>query len=159
MLKLSILLATLALSTAAVAAASTYYRYETENGSIAFTDDRETIPERYQKGARMIVGQSLFDYERTTISDRAATRPEGVPHPGTVELAPEEVAALGIPTISVEVAPGVFVEVPVDQTGSEEPINVEQGWVQRDGTLYPYTVVKRGDEVLLETYDQDLPIE
>lgn len=159
MLKLSILLATVAVSTAAVAVADTYYRYETENGSIAFTDDRETIPERYQKGARLIEGKSLFDYERTTISEAAATRPDGIPHPGMVELAPEEAASLGIPTVSLEVAPGVFVDVPVDQSDSEEPINVEQGWVQRDGALYPYTTVKRGDEVLIHTYDQDLPID
>ena len=154
MLKPTGLLATALLLASPVAAGENYYRYETET-SIAFTDDPETIPERYRDSMRMIEAQSLFEYERTSIAREDAGQ-EAPSRPETVELDPSQAAALGTaPSITLEVAPGVYVDVPVPAAGDEEQrVNVERGWVQRDGTLYPYTRIKQGDKILVETLDR-----
>ena len=160
MLRLTVLLATLALLTAAVATAETYYRYETESGSQSFTDDREQIPERYQDSTRMFDAKSIFDYERTSVAEKGASRVA----PAERRVAPDaldqpEPEGFALKTITVDLGGGISVEVPVG--AGDEPVRVEHHWDhrERDGTvsLYSVTQVKQGDRVLLETYEHDQP--
>jgi hypothetical protein len=160
MLKLSVLLVSLGLMTAAVAAADTYYRYESDSGSQSFTDDREQIPERYRDSARMFEAKSIFDYERTTVAKKGASRvapPKPMVGLGVLELADAEESPLK--TVTVDLGGGLSVDVPVG--ASDEPVRVVHGWDyrDRDGTvsLYPVTQVRQGDRILLETYDEDQP--
>lgn len=61
-----------ALAAAAPAGAGTLYRWQTENGTLAFADDPKRIPERYREGAEEIHTEGLDDYERFTPTDSAA---------------------------------------------------------------------------------------
>ncbi len=150
MRKFAVPLVLLALMSAGVAVADTYYRYETET-AVAFTDDPERIPMRYRDSVRMLEAKSLFDYGRTTIieprRDVAAAPPRALLEP------PRRAADAQSPTVSLEVAPGIFMQVPV---GGEDPVKVTKGWVQKDGTLRPYLKVGQGDKVLLEMRE-DVP--
>lgn len=48
------------------AAAGSFYRYETENGGIAYTDDAKRIPARYREDATPVARTSLDDFARFT---------------------------------------------------------------------------------------------
>lgn len=59
--------------TAAPAAeAGTMYRWETENGTLAFADDVKRIPDRYRAKAEAIVSENLDGYSRFTPTDASA---------------------------------------------------------------------------------------
>ena len=55
-------------------AAADYWRYETETGAVAFTDDPKGIPAKYQASARAVQEESLFDYGRLSVVDSDANR-------------------------------------------------------------------------------------
>lgn len=54
------------------ARAGTLYRWETEDGTIAFADDVKRIPERYRTQAEGIAPEGLDGYHRFTPTDRSA---------------------------------------------------------------------------------------
>src|SRR5215469_13743865 len=68
-----VLVAGLGLSLAGPALAAELYRWTTDDGTVAFTDDVKHIPERYRKVAKKISTGSLRDYTRYT-PDRSLTR-------------------------------------------------------------------------------------
>lgn len=51
---------------AATAEAGSFYRYETEDGGIAWTDDAKRIPARYRDQAAVVENKGLDDFERFT---------------------------------------------------------------------------------------------
>jgi len=53
--------------------AAELYRWTTDDGTVAFTDDVKRIPERYRKVAKKISTGSLRDYARYT-PDRSSTK-------------------------------------------------------------------------------------
>jgi hypothetical protein len=69
---LGLLVSTLAL--AAPAGAGTLYRWESDDGSIAFSDDPKRIPERYREKAEVIVSEGITGYSRYTPTDTNASR-------------------------------------------------------------------------------------
>jgi hypothetical protein len=54
--------------------AGTYYRWETEDGGLAFADDPKRIPERYRAKADLIETEGLGSYERYTPTDPQAAQ-------------------------------------------------------------------------------------
>jgi hypothetical protein len=89
-----------------VATAGTLYRWETEDGGIAFADDLKRIPERYRAKAEPVAMEGLSAYERYTPTDpnaskdyaeRLATRLEGLR-----AAAAEDEAAQAEPNASAE---------------------------------------------------------
>jgi len=58
----------------APAGAGTLYRWQTENGTLAFADDPKRIPERYRESAEEIQTESLDGYGRYTPTDGPAQR-------------------------------------------------------------------------------------
>ena len=52
--------------------AGTMYRWETDNGTLAFADDVKRIPDRYREKAEAIASQSLDGYHRFTPTDAGA---------------------------------------------------------------------------------------
>jgi hypothetical protein len=48
------------------------YRWETADGTIAFTDDAKRVPEKYQATAETVARTNLADYGRYTGTDQAA---------------------------------------------------------------------------------------
>ena len=63
----------LAVSLAAPAAAGEIYSWRTEDGSYAFADDRDAVPERYREQARARKADSIAAYPRYTATDKAAS--------------------------------------------------------------------------------------
>lgn len=68
------LLAASVLLASAPAGAGTLYRWQTENGTLAFADDPKRIPERYRESAEQIQTENLDGYDRFTPTDAAAQR-------------------------------------------------------------------------------------
>jgi hypothetical protein len=128
------------------AAETVYYRYFTEK-SVAYTDDLENVPERYRDSVEEVEPTSIHDYSRATHTERIAD-PMVRPAPEKPEAAP----APGVSTVTIEVGPGVFVDVPTGE--GTEPVTVHKGWTRDDSEqVYPYTIVKQGDRILLDLRD------
>jgi hypothetical protein len=69
----TVLAAGFALSLAGPVFAAELYRWKTDDGGIAYTDDAKRIPERYRKVAKKISTGSLQAYSRYT-PDRSSTK-------------------------------------------------------------------------------------
>jgi len=156
--------ATFVLALAPQLAAADYWRYETETGGIAFTDDPKGIPTKYQASAKAVKEESLFDYGRLSVVDpvRAAapTRAgvaatdSAVPVFAWPVAQPEAPAAGAGSSVSVNVG---GMQINVDGAGDEdEPLYVDRGqYVDMDGNYFdhggimsPTTIIRRGDKPL-----------
>ncbi len=152
--------ATFALALAPQLAVADYWRYETETGGVAFTDDPKGIPAKYQASAVAVKEESLFDYSRLSVVDpvrAAAPTHTGVAKEPAVPVfawpvaQPEATAAAGS-SVSVNVG---GMQINVDGSGDEdEPLMVDRGQYQdldgnyfdRGGIMSPTTIVRRGDK-------------
>ena len=61
-------------------AAERIYSWETEEGTLAFTDDPKQIPVRYRGAATSRVREDLGRYERASVSHAASDAVSAVPH-------------------------------------------------------------------------------
>jgi len=154
-----ILLASLAMP----AGAGTLYKWTAEDGSVAFSDDLERIPERYRGQVKTIETGGLDSYERFTPSDSAAQgeqhrlleerlerlRAQNRPAPRVAVTAPGGTGGPMSETI-VQVNDSTALRIPATAT-DQEPIVVEEVRVLRKGsniTIHD-TVVRQGDKVLV----------
>lgn len=146
-----------ALLVPALGGAETYYRYETDSGSIAFTDERERIPTRYRESVTDVPASSLFDYAHTTLSESGASAvapPKELPTGAALE--PGEVGLQGeLPErLALEIGDGVSLSIPTDPS---ERITVTRDVLRwEDGLLRRYTIIKRGDRIIAEIGSQGL---
>jgi hypothetical protein len=144
-------------------AGADYWRYETDSGSTAFTDDAKNIPAKYRDSAVKIAEESLFTYKRLSIVDpvKPAT-PSGVNAPNAAVPVfpwPAPVAAVApsapqtSPRVSIDVE-GVRIDVDPNQ---DEPIyidkrqytNAEGDYIEHGGYMTPTTIVRKGDKELV----------
>ena len=119
-------------------ASADWYRWESENGTLSYTDDEKRVPARHRDSAERIAVQDLESYARFTRVERHA-----VPSPW--QFAPEATAAeptsAEAPKIQVRIGGGLL-EVPDD--GSEAPVHVKKEWRYTEtGYLKPHTIVER----------------
>jgi hypothetical protein len=164
MSKLILLLLTLLLTAglALSAAAGTLYRYTTEDGGIAFTDDPERVPARYRAQAQAVETRGLERYARFTPADAAARarHDEGLAERlawlrefnAAAELpAAQEPGAHPLPETIVQVNRDTSVRIPTAQLADDGPIVVEEVRVKRPGLFVTThnTVVRQGDRILL----------
>ena len=133
-------------------AAETFYRYETEK-SIAYTDKLENVPERYRESAVPVLAEDLFSYSRTTIAENHPP----TPRPGRLDAIdasqapPRAAAAPARQPIVVYDQTGVTVMADGEDPDNEGPVRVERNVYRwEEGSLYQYTVVRRGERVLAE---------
>lgn len=150
--------AALALGLMPGVAAADYWRYTTESGSLAFTDDLKNVPAKYKASAERIKEEKLDNYHRLSIVDSATATPRMV-GPKTISQPEPTVAAAPAPApekrdgaiVSLDVG-GVKIDVDAD---SDEPIYVdkqqysdEDGYIDHNGYMAPTTIVRRGDKPL-----------
>jgi len=142
------------------ASAGSFYKWETDSGGIAFTDDPKQIPARYKDQAETVVVRKLDDFERFTPMARseppayAARLDQRLgylrdlnartvsPHAVTAPQAPQGVAIRsGADEPSIESYVG---------TGGEGPVIVETVRSRPDGSPVTrhITIVRRGDQIL-----------
>ena len=146
------------------AARAEYWRYETDSGSIAFTDDAKNIPAKYREHAQKIAEQSLDGYRRLSIVQKqpALTLKSVAPDPGYAgyaqapmsnRIATEDMQpGQTIHRLGINVS-GVQVDIDAD---SNEPIYVDKSqWVDREGDYFdhggvmaPTTVIRQGGRTL-----------
>jgi hypothetical protein len=127
-----------------------YWVWETDSGTMAFTDDPEQIPARYREAAELRQDMGLEAYERASIvvrtpeyqmTELAASAEK---QPAATEVRPHDV-------VTIEVDEGISFDVPVTAGADEEPIVVETGIIASDGRgTAERSLVKRGDKILLE---------
>jgi hypothetical protein len=153
-----ILTAALAVALLAPAAAfADLYRYETEQGTVAFTDDVERVPARYRASAKRQEVQNLKSYSRLTVVPRGATyapaetfAEEAAVETQTSEPGQEAVAAR--PSVEISLGAGQAIELPL---GSDKPITVRRNqWrhITDEGLGYmkPFTVIEQDGETIAE---------
>lgn len=147
-------------------ASADYWRYETETGAVAFTDDPKAIPAKYQASAKPVKEASLFEYDRLSVVDperAAASTPGGVatretavpvfawPSPQAGETAPVND---GNSRVRIHVG-GMQFDVESDGE-DEEPLFVDRGqytdldgnFIEHGGIMSPTTIIRRGDKPL-----------
>ena len=147
--------ATFALALAPQLAAADYWRYETETGGVAFTDDPKGIPAKYQASAKAVKEESLLDYDRLSVVDPvAAVAPTRAAVAATESVAPAYAQPETRSTVSLNVG---GMQINVDGDGdSDEPLVVDRGqYVDMDGNYFdhggilsPTTIIRRGDKPL-----------
>jgi hypothetical protein len=153
-----ILLASLAMP----AGAGTLYKWTTEDGSVAFSDDLKRIPERYRDRVATIQTGGLDNYERFTPADSAAQgeqrrlleerleRLRAQNQPPVMVAVPAPGAGGPVSETIVQVNDSTALRIPATAS-DEEPIVVEEVRVLRKGsniTIHD-TVVRQGDKVLV----------
>jgi len=158
--------ATLALGLLPRVAAADYWRYQSDSGSTAFTDDAKNIPAKYRASAERIPEQPLSSYPRLSVVDpvRPAPTPNGVGEAPAVPVFPWPVASAAPAVPPAPVPPQDRVSMEVDgvridvdsELGQDEPISVDKRqWTDADGNYFqhgeymvPTTVIRRGDKPL-----------
>ena len=139
-------------------AAADYWRYTTESGSLAFTDDVKNVPAKYKASAERIKEEKLDSYHRLSVVDSATAAPRMV---GPKVISQPEPVAAEAPAPAPEKRDGAIVTLDVGgvkidvDADSDEPIYVdkqqysdEDGYIDHNGYMAPTTIVRRGDKPL-----------
>ncbi|MFQ5513448.1 MAG: hypothetical protein ACE5FG_03350 [Myxococcota bacterium] len=138
-------------------AGADYFRYETENGTLAFTDDEKRIPSRYREAATQEREQPLDSYARlSVVSHEAWTRRATSPDASATALASADTrVAVEAPErtepplrIQIGTRPAsTTIELPAQQQG---PVRLarytEWRWV--DGRYVPHAIVEQDGHVI-----------
>ena len=135
-------IAAVALWLAPAAAGADIFRYETEEGVIAFADELKRIPSRYRDRAERLPEKSLWDHPRLTIVE--SRRDERVLSQPVLET-PAEVETDTGRGLAFEVGPGLWMDL---EANGDEPVRIEREFRWLDGVLRAHTVVRQGDRVL-----------
>ena len=140
------------------ALAGSLYKWTTEDGSVAFTDDPKRVPERYRSQVKTIKTGGLDLYERFTPGDSSRQREQrqrlderlerlrALNRPPRTALVP----APGVqPQIMIKADQRTALTIPNDAEG-EEPVIVEEMRVDDPDSIATrhVTVVRQGDRVL-----------
>ena len=138
----------IALLTPALASAD-YFRYETDEGVVSFTDDLKQIPSRYKDAAEPISEQSLVNYRRVTIVPRGASNtaaPTSFERSSLDTSTEPTRAAQSRVQISSNPSTTRF-ELPA---GTRPPTHIERytEWRWVDGRYVPHTVVEKDGQVI-----------
>jgi len=148
---------------AAPAAAGSFYRYETDDGGIAFTDDPKRVPERYRDDADVIERDGFADFDRYTatgadarapFADRTDARLDHLRDFNARTVSPDAVGApqpAGPGGLSIRTGEeGQSVESYVDPRAGGEPVVVETVRSRPDGSPVTrhITIVRQGDRIL-----------
>ena len=133
----------------------TLYRWTTEDGTSAFTDDKKKIPERYRDQVEQGKLKRLRDYERFTIAKTPEVTPSQTP---PVAAAPPGAAPYAYPIRNEPVAPTISVRtgdenapiIDVSPGTNPEPIVIEKRHYKPDGAISTRsnTIVRQGDRIL-----------
>jgi hypothetical protein len=146
------------------AAQADYWRYQTDSGSTAFTDDAKNIPAKYRANAERIAEEPLSTYKRLSVVEPVRPTQNSVASAPAVPVFPWPVAAATPAEPPAPVAPQDRVSLNIDgvridvdsELGQDEPISVDKRqWVDANGDYFqhgeymvPTTVIRRGDKPL-----------
>jgi hypothetical protein len=151
----------LSAAVAAPAAAGSVYRWEADDGSVAFADDAKKIPSQYRASAKLVRTGDLGGYARYTPAEtRAASRERKLQLEERIARLRELNAASAAPAPSrasvgqthtiLRLDDRASITIPNDRLGGEEPVVVEQRRVRDRNNISTthVTVVRQGDQIL-----------
>ncbi len=135
------------------AAGKTVYHWVTEDGTYVFTDDKKTIPKRYEERVEVRALKPLQDYARfTPVQTPPASAP---PEPSAAAPAPAAVVLTGVPTgvgptVSMRTGDDYSPILDVSPGDSPEPVVVEKQRFRPEDSVATRTntIVRQGDRVL-----------
>lgn len=143
---------------AATAGADPVYRYESEEGTLSFTDSLKKVPARYLSGVETRTLRPLRDYARFTPEESSPSYPERLAsrlaelRRAQVERdAPVAAAAAGPATaISLRTGGSDAPSLEIGTDGSGEPLVVETLFTRPEGKMVTRQtlVARRGGEVV-----------
>ena len=154
----SILLVAVTLLAPAIVLAGTYYRYTTDSGSTAFADKLDRVPERYRDSATEVPAQSIFDYPRTTVTEKPAPTPEAAqpaPTAQPVIQLPGYPGATADSGIVLELQPGIRVRVP--EQDDDKPLRVHRRFYNDGIGDFTRTQITHDGKVLVELTEDREP--
>ncbi len=129
--------------TVALGAGADVYRYETDEGTISYTDDEQRVPARYRESMERIPPKRLRDYSRFTPVE---TRPlDSWGRDAQSPIAATEPTERTATEIALELAPGIRMDL---RSEDGEPIRVVRRSSWEGGGIRRWLEVRRGDEVL-----------
>ncbi len=138
------------------AAFADVYSYEQDNGTLAFTDDAEHVPERYRRAMKQAPDRALEDYPRLTIRSvpaqrKPATDPAAAAQEMHFPMLNPVGPLAGSAPVYLQAGPGLL--IPATLGNPDEPLRVTREFRWVDGRYTPLVVVRRGDVVVLETVE------
>ena len=140
---------------AAPAAAENVYRWTTEDGTVAFTDDENRVPARYRETAVIQSLESLSGYGRLTQIQAADLQTPTPPAIAKTASASKPILVSGLP-MSVMTGStrygsgGISLPVGGPLSDDSEPVLIEQRRVKLDSSMATAheTVIRQGDRIL-----------
>ncbi len=135
----SIWLLAAGIAVAPALASADWYRWESENGTVSYTDDQKRVPARHRDGAERIAVRDLESYGRFTRVQRHAGPTPWQLTPEATEAEPTSAEA---PKIRVQIGAGSL-EVPDDD--SQGPVHIRRHvWMSTgDGYTKQHTIIER----------------
>ncbi len=141
------------------AAAGSFYRYETETGGIAYTDDAKRIPARYRDAAEHVTTKSLESFERFTPmapsqpAPYAARLGDRLDHLRSMNATPDEsrlASQGGQPSVTIRSSGRSNVVETTTPHGADGPTVVDTVRVRPRGSniTESWTVVRQGDKII-----------
>lgn len=136
-------MATALVTTPALALAD-YFTYQTENGTLAYTDELKRVPARYRDSAKRHLDQSFWNYSRLTPVPKGASYA-----PAESVFGDTETAEFSSPTTTssdIQIQADRDLEITVPE--GEGPVKVTRRTVWERGASRRQVVVSRGDETV-----------
>jgi len=157
-LAVGLLVATLAVP----ASAGSFFKYETEDGGIAFTDDPKRIPAAYRDDAETIQRNGFGDFDRYThaganhVASHAGRTDARLDHLRNLNarmITPDAVGAPMVGPQGLAIRSGRYgqsVESYSNPRAGDEPVIVETVRSRPDGSPVTrhITIVRQGDQIL-----------
>lgn len=150
------------LAFAAPSIAGTVYKWTTESGTTAFTDDPKRVPARYKGDAEKRQTGTLGNYKRLTVSKSTTDKP----HRDRVEerlnalrVANQPLRALGatgdagaVDALEIGIGGDDQIQIPI-RGASDEPVTISTHRVKLADSIATQDVriARRGDEVISRT--------
>ena len=150
----------LSVTLAGAAFAGSVYRWTTDDGSVAYSDDAKRIPSQYRANAKLVRTGDLGSYARYTPAEtRAASQERSLQLAERIERLRElnEAPTHAVSPARVSETHTILrldnrasITIPNDRSGNAEPVIVEDRRVRDRNNISTthVTVVRQGDEIL-----------
>ena len=122
-------------SASAPVQAEVLYRWESEDGTVSFTDDAKRVPERYQKQAEQLDTSVLSGYGRYTPTDAVASQEYARRLAERLEVLRDANRSEEEALAEVGERAGVDARVPIERRAKPRYVERRRAFLQPDGSI------------------------
>ena len=122
-------------SASAPVQAEVLYRWESEDGTVSFTDDAKRVPERYQKQAEQLDTSVLSGYGRYTPTDAVASQEYARRLAERLEVLRDANRSEEEAVAEVGERAGVDARVPIERRAKPRYVERRRAFLQPDGSI------------------------